>query len=127
MQNPPHKFPNLEHGLGSRKKWCRFIGFCIGLACDRVVTDSGVGMQGLKDRGYTLQDNEAEQLVSHLDTDTNGAVDYLDWLAAMVDWHKVPCLMPHMRQASLEQSQQTEYGLCWACPLWAPISDTASL
>lgn len=46
-------------------------------------------LQGLKDRGYTLQDNEAEQLVSHLDTDTNGAVDYLDWLAAMVDWHKV--------------------------------------
>jgi len=48
--------------------------------------------QGLKDRGYTLQDNEAEQLVSHLDTDTNGTVDYLDWLAAMVDWHKAsPC------------------------------------
>ena len=46
-------------------------------------------MQGLKERGYTLQDNEAEQLVSHLDTDTNGTVDYLDWLAAMVDWHKV--------------------------------------
>lgn len=47
-------------------------------------------LQGLKDRGYTLQDNEAEQLVSHLDTDTSGSVDYLDWLAAMVDWHKVP-------------------------------------
>ena len=48
--------------------------------------------QGLKERGYTLQDNEAEQLVSHLDTDTNGTVDYLDWLAAMVDWHKAtPC------------------------------------
>ncbi len=46
----------------------------------------------VKDRGYTLQDNEAEQLVSHLDTDTNGTVDYLDWLAAMVDWHKAsPC------------------------------------
>ena len=46
-------------------------------------------MQGLKDRGYTLQDNEAEQLVAHLDTDLSGTVDYLDWLAAMVDWHKV--------------------------------------
>ncbi|DBA83389.1 TPA: hypothetical protein ACH3X2_006533 [Trebouxia sp. C0005] len=52
------------------------------------VTNS-ILLQGLKDRGYTLQDNEAEQLVSHLDTDTNGTVDYLDWLAAMVDWHKV--------------------------------------
>ena len=46
-------------------------------------------VQGLKDRGYTLQDNEAEQLVSHLDTDYSGQVDYLDWLAAMIDWHKV--------------------------------------
>ena len=46
-------------------------------------------MQGLKDRGYTLHDNEAEQLVSHLDTDNSGQVDYLDWLAAMIDWHKV--------------------------------------
>lgn len=43
----------------------------------------------MKDRGYTLQDNEAEQLVSHLDTDYSGQVDYLDWLAAMIDWHKV--------------------------------------
>lgn len=46
-------------------------------------------MQGLKDRGYTLHDNEAEQLVSHLDMDNSGQVDYLDWLAAMIDWHKV--------------------------------------
>lgn len=46
-------------------------------------------MQGLKDRGYTLHENEAEQLVSHLDTDNSGQVDYLDWLAAMIDWHKV--------------------------------------
>lgn len=46
-------------------------------------------MQGLRDRGYTLQDNEAEQLVSHLDSDYSGQVDYLDWLAAMIDWHKV--------------------------------------
>ncbi|KAL3140553.1 hypothetical protein ABBQ32_005132 [Trebouxia sp. C0010 RCD-2024] len=46
-------------------------------------------LQGLKDRGYTLHDNEAEQLVSHLDTDNSGQVDYLDWLAAMIDWHKV--------------------------------------
>lgn len=49
-------------------------------------------MQGLKDRGYTLHDNEAEQLVSHLDTDNSGQVDYLDWLAAMIDWHKVRSL-----------------------------------
>ena len=51
-------------------------------------------MQGLRDKGYTLQDNEAEQLVSHLDVDFNGDVDYLDWLAAMIDWHQVwaqPC------------------------------------
>lgn len=54
-----------------------------------MVIISNVLTQGLKERGYTLQDNEAEQLVSHLDTDTNGTVDYLDWLAAMVDWHKV--------------------------------------
>ncbi|KAL3158319.1 hypothetical protein ABBQ38_010562 [Trebouxia sp. C0009 RCD-2024] len=46
-------------------------------------------LQGLKDRGYTLHENEAEQLVSHLDTDNSGQVDYLDWLAAMIDWHKV--------------------------------------
>lgn len=46
-------------------------------------------MQGLRDKGYTLQDNEAEQLVSHLDVDFSGDVDYLDWLAAMIDWHKV--------------------------------------
>lgn len=48
-------------------------------------------LQGLRDKGYTLQDNEAEQLVSHLDVDFNGDVDYLDWLAAMIDWHQVPC------------------------------------
>lgn len=60
-----------------------------------VVTKCVGEVQGLKDRGYTLQDNEAEQLVSHLDTDYSGQVDYLDWLAAMIDWHKVPasCLM----------------------------------
>lgn len=36
-----------------------------------------------------MQDSEAEQLVSHLDVDFNGDVDYLDWLAAMIDWHQV--------------------------------------
>lgn len=46
-------------------------------------------LQGLRDRGYTLEGNEAEQLVAHLDTDLNGMVDWYDWLAAMIDWHKV--------------------------------------
>ena len=55
----------------------------------------------MRDRGYTLQDNEAEQLVSHLDTDYNGQVDYLDWLAAMIDWHKVCCLHSLMSTQSV--------------------------
>ena len=73
------------------------------------------GVQGLKDRGYTLQDNEAEQLVTHLDTDFTGQVDYLDWLAAMIDWHKVPSHpIPSPGQAMNNSSASTieaQYGL----------------
>ncbi len=46
-------------------------------------------MQALKSGQWSLSDSELSQLLTQLETTSQGEFDYGDWIAALIDWRDV--------------------------------------